>query len=150
MFRGPPPAQGDRIMRPLSVLVCTLALAACQRQEPSPVPPPPDPPSGEIRPEAPIPYATLAEHLSFNTKSRVQVLCLIGRVIEVRGPVWKVEREGDFTVLRLGTARGSVVRALFRNAGDLKDVREGQQVSVAGTFAFRGSDVILENAHRKQ
>ena len=137
-------------MRPLSVLVCALVLTSCQRPAPSPVPPPPDPPSGEIRPESPIPYATLAEHLSFNTRSRMQVLRLIGRVIQVRGPVWKVESDGDHAILRLGTAQGSVVRAVFCNASELRDVREGQEVCVVGTFAFRGSDVILEDAHRAQ
>jgi hypothetical protein len=80
----------------------------------------------------------------------MQVLRLIGRVIQVRGPVWKVESDGDRTVLRLGTAQGSVVRAVFANACDLKDIREGQEVCVAGTFAFRGSDVILEDARRQQ
>jgi hypothetical protein len=108
--------------------------------------PPPDPPSGPLRPDAPIPYATLAEHLSFNTKSHMRLLRLRGQVLVVRGPVWKVEPDGAGAVLRLGTGQGSVVRALFADAADLKGVREGQEVQVAGTFAFRGADMILEGA----
>src|SRR5262245_44435396 len=68
-----------------AALLVALALAGCQGQAPPPVVPPPDPPSGPLRPGEPIPYASLAEHLGFNTKSRMQLMRLNGRVIQVRG-----------------------------------------------------------------
>jgi hypothetical protein len=134
-------------MRVLGVLVCALALAGCQGQAPSPATPPPAPPSGAIRPDTPIPYDTLVQHLTFNTKSRMQLLSLRGRVIRICGPVWRVERDSAGAVLRLGTGQGSWVRAHFARAGDLPEVRQRQEVDIAGTFAFQGKEVILEDAH---
>jgi hypothetical protein len=88
----------------------------------------------------------LAEHLSFNTKSRMQLLRLRGRVIQVHGPVWRAEQEGSSAVLWLGNDRRNVVRAHFACARDLQDVRKGQEVVVVGMFGFRGTEVTLEDA----
>jgi hypothetical protein len=107
---------------------------------------PPEPPSGPIRPGEPIPSATLAEHLRFNAKSRMQLMRLGGRVVQVRGPVGQVEPDGAGAVLHLGSARGSCVRARFADAADLKGVRRGREVEVVGTLAFRGDYVLLEDA----
>jgi hypothetical protein len=133
-------------MRILLVLVCTLALAGCRGRAPSSATPPPDPPSGALRPDAPIPYATLAEHLSFNTRSHIRLLRLRGQVLVVRGPVWKVEPDGEGAVLHLGSPRGSVVRAHFAKATAVRGVLPGQEVDVVGTFAFRGDHVLLADA----
>jgi hypothetical protein len=130
-------------MRLLAVFIGTLALAACQEKAAAPVGPPSDPPSGPIRPGEVIAYDVLAEHLSFNTKSRFLLLQLQGKVIQVRGPVWRIERDDSGAVLRFGTEKSSVVRAKFADANDLKDVQPGQVVEVIGTFEFRGQDVIL-------
>ena len=108
--------------------------------------PPPDPPSGPIRPGEPIPYATLAEHLRFNTKSRMQLMRLGGLVVQVCGPVGKVEPDGPGALLHLGGERGSCVRAHFVDAADLQGVRKGQVMDVVGTFTFRGEYVLLEDA----
>jgi hypothetical protein len=43
----------------------------------------------------------------------MQLLRLRGRVIQIRGPVWQVEREGNSGVLWLGNERRNVVRAHF-------------------------------------
>src|SRR5262245_27066398 len=135
----------------LAACLGALALAGC----PGPTPPaatppaatpPADPPSGAIRPGEPIPYATLAEHLTFNTKSRMQLMGLHGQVVRVRGPVGKVEPERAGATLHLGSAQGSRVRAQFAEAADVRGVREGQEVDVVGTFAFRGDYVLLEGA----
>jgi len=137
---------GGRAFAALTALVGALALAGCQEQGPPAAGPPPDPPSGPIRPGEPIPYATLAEHLTFNTKSRMQLMGLRGQVVQVRGPVGKVEPERAGATLHLGPAQGSRVRAQFAEATDLRGLREGQEVDVVGTFAFRGDYVLLEDA----
>jgi hypothetical protein len=121
-------------------------LVGCQVQKPPVAGPPADPPSGPIRPGESIPYATLAEHLNFNTKSRTQLLWLQDSVVQVRGPVWKVEPAGAGATMHLGTARSSCVRAHFADAADVRDVRVGREVDVVGTFAFRGNHVLLEDA----
>ena len=126
--------------------VGALALAGCQPQAPPAAGAPSDPPSGPIRPGEPIPYATLAEHLTFNTKSRMQLMGLRGQVVQVRGPVGKVEPDDTGATLHLGAAQGSRVRAHFADAADVQGVREGQEVDVVGTFAFRGDYVLLEGA----
>jgi hypothetical protein len=162
--RAPPPAPGhpggDRGLAVRAALLGALALAGCQGQDP-PAGPPPEPPSGPIRPGEPIPYATLAEHLRFNTKSRMQLMRLCGRVVHVHGPAWKIEPAGPGALLHLnsshqmpewvnreslGTARGSCVRAYFADPADLRGVREGREVDVVGRFAFRGDHVLLEEA----
>jgi hypothetical protein len=133
------------------VLLGTLALAGCHEQPPSAVVPPSDPPSGEIRPDAPIPYDILVEHLRFNTRSRMRGLMLQGQVIQVHGPVWRVECEESVgAVLHLGTPQGSLVRAHIAGADDLRDIRKGQEVDVVGTFDWRGREVILKDAHLKK
>jgi hypothetical protein len=139
------PGRG-RALYLLGACLGALALAGCQGEGPPAAGPPPDPPSGAIRPGEPIPYAVLAEHLSFNTKSRMGLMALSGRVVVVRGPVWKVEREGLRATLRLGTERGSVVRAHLADGSEADRIREGQEVHVTGTFAFRGTEVLLEDA----
>jgi hypothetical protein len=126
----------------LSALLATLALTGCRERETPTVAPPPDPPSGEIRTDAPIPYDILAEHLRFNTKSRMRLAHLSGRVVQVHGPVYKVEG----TVLHLGTEQGSYVRANFPTSGAVKGLREGQEVDLAGTLAFRSDFVLLQDA----
>jgi hypothetical protein len=105
-----------------------------------------DAPSAMIRPSEPIPYATLAIHLRFSTKSRMQLLRLQQQVVQVYGPVWQVEQHGKEALLHMGTAQESCVRAHFIDAGDVKSLREGQEVEVTGTFTFRGTHVLLENA----
>jgi hypothetical protein len=70
-----------------SILLGVVALAGCQGQAPAPGKPPPDPPSGELRPNEPISYRLLAEHLGFNTKTRMGVMMLRGRLLQVYGPV---------------------------------------------------------------
>jgi hypothetical protein len=132
-------------MRLSGFLFAALAVAGCQAEVPPAVEPPPDPPSGEFRPDEPIPYDTLVEHLRFNTKSRVQLLGLRGQVLRVRGPVWRVERDGEGGVLRMGTERGSYVRARFTCSDDLQDIRPGQDVDVVGVFAFDGTTILLDN-----
>jgi hypothetical protein len=90
----------------------------------------------------------LAEHLGFNTKSRMSVMMLRGPVLQVYGPVWQIERsDGGGAVLWLGTGRDILVRANFASANDLEGLREDQEAQVIGTLDFRGSDVILEDAH---
>jgi hypothetical protein len=126
--------------------VGALALAGCQPQAPPAAGAPSDPPSGPIRPGEPIPYATLAEHLSFNTKSRTQLMSLRGQVVQVRGPVWKVQLADAGATLHFGSAQGSCVRAHICAAADVLDIREGQEVNVVGTFTFGGNQVLLENA----
>ena len=125
---------------------CTLAFSSCSADTPPTGKPPPDPPSGAIRPDEVIPYEQLEEHLGWNTPSRMRLYALVGRVISVRGPVWQIEQDGAGGVLRLGSARISVVQANFFDASDLQDVCPGQEVVVIGTFQFRGPGVILENA----
>jgi hypothetical protein len=137
---------GGRGLAALAACLGALALAGCQKQKPPAAWPPPDPPSGAIRLGEPIPYATLAEHLTFNTKSRMQLMGLHGQVVQVRGPVGKVEPDDTGATLHLGAAQGSRVRAHFAEAADLQGVREGQEVDVVGTFAFRGDYVLLEGA----
>jgi hypothetical protein len=137
---------GGRGLAALAACLGALALAGCQRPPPPAATPPADPPSGAIRANEPIPYATLAEHLTFNTKSRVHLTGLTGRLVQVRGPVGKVEPERAGATLHLGAAQGSRVRAHFAEAADLHGVREGQEVDVVGTFAFRGDYVLLEGA----
>jgi hypothetical protein len=137
---------GGRALPVLATLLGALALAGCQQQEPPAATPPADPPSGAIRANEPIPYATLAEHLTFNTKSRVELTRLRGQVVQVRGSVSKVEPEGAGATLHLGAAQGSRVRAHFADAADLQGVHEGQEVDVVGMFAFRGDFVLLEGA----
>jgi hypothetical protein len=137
------PAAG-RGLAALAACLGALALAGCQRPAPPAATPPADPPSGAIRANEPIPYATLAEHLTFNTKSRVQLTGLSGRVVQVRGPVGKVEPDGEGALVYLGPPQASRVRAHFTDAADLRDVGEGREVDVAGTFAFRGDYVLLE------
>jgi hypothetical protein len=138
--------RGGRGLAALAACLGALALAGCQQQEPPAATPPADPPSGAIRPGEPIPYATLAEHLTFNTKSRMQLMELRGQVVQVRGPVGKVEPDDTGASLHLGAAQGSRVRAHFADAADVQGVREGQEVDVVGTFAFRGDYVLLEGA----
>jgi len=128
-------------LRP-TLLFGALALAACRESTPSTVVPPPDPPSGEIHTDAPIPYETLVEHFHFNTKSRTLLRNLCGRVIQVHGPVWKV----DGLDLHLGSDNGSYVKAHCITPGDLKDVRQGHAVDVVGTLAWRGNFLLLEKA----
>src|SRR5262249_51395835 len=123
-----------RIMRCLSALLGTLAVIGCQLRESSPIGPPPDPPSGEIRTDAPISYDTLAEHLRFNPKSRMRLTRLCGRLVQVHGPVYKVED----TVIHLGTEKGSYVRANFPTTEAANGLWEGQEVDLVGTLAFRG------------
>jgi hypothetical protein len=130
----------------LAACLGALALAGCQGPAPPAATPPADPPSGAIRPGALIPYATLAEHLTFNTKSRMQLMGLRGQVVQVRGPVGKVEPDDAGATLHLGAAQGSRVRAHFAEAADVRGVREGQEVDVVGTLAFRGDHVLLEGA----
>jgi hypothetical protein len=137
---------GGRGLAALAALLGALALAGCHQQEPPAATPPADPPSGAIRADEPIPYATLAEHLTFNTKSRVQLTGLIGRVVQVRGPVGKVEPDGADALVYLGSPQASRVRAHFTDTADLQGVHEGQEVDVVGTFAFRGDYVLLEGA----
>jgi len=137
---------GGRLL--VQVLTClgALALVGCFTRTPPAVTPPPDPPSGEIQPGGVIAYEQLAEHLRFNTKSRMGLLRLNGRVVEVRGPVGTVERGSAGVLLQLGSARGSDVRAHFPSAEGLQAVKEGQLVHVFGTFAFRGDYLLLEDA----
>jgi hypothetical protein len=131
-------------------VVAVGKLAGCFANTPPTVKLPPDPPSGEIRLDEAIPYEQIAEHLSFNTKSHMRLFALVGRVIQVHGPVWKVEQNGASGVLRLGSEGRSVVRANFADASDLRDVRPGQEVDVIGTFQFPGTEVILKDARLKQ
>jgi hypothetical protein len=137
---------GERGLAARAALLRALALAGCRTQDPPAAGPPPDSPSGAIRPGEPIPYDTLAEHLGFNTRSRMQLMRLGGRVVRVRGPVGEVEPDGAGAVLHLGGARGSCVRAQFADAADLEGVRPGREVDVVGTLAFRGDHVLLEDA----
>src|SRR5262249_58529553 len=123
-----------------------LARAGRQKEEPPAGGPPPAPPSEPIGPGEPIPYATLAEHLTFNTKSRMELMGVRGQVVRVRGPVGKVEPDGTGATLHLGAAQGSRVRAHLAEAADVQGIREGQEVDVVGTFAFRGDYVLLEDA----
>jgi hypothetical protein len=118
----------------------------CQLREPSPIDPPPDPPSGEIRTDAPIPYDTLAQHLRFNTKSRMRLARLCGQVVQVHGTVYKVED----TVIHLGTEKGSYVRANFPTTEAANGLREGQEVDLLGTLAFRGDYLLLQDARLKR
>jgi hypothetical protein len=74
------------------------------------------------------------------------LLRLSGRVLQVRGPVWKVEPAGAGTMVHLGTERRSCVRAHFADGADLRDVREGRPVDLVGRCAFRGDHVLLEDA----
>src|SRR5262245_50621986 len=74
-------SEGGPTMRLFCILLTAVALAGCQAEVPPAVNPPPDPPSGELRPDEPIPYDTLVEHLRFNTKSRMLLLRLRGRAI---------------------------------------------------------------------
>jgi hypothetical protein len=119
---------GLRFLVQVLLLLGTLSLAGCFATTPPTVKAPPEPPSGEIRLEEAIPYEQLAEHLSFNTKSRMRLAALVGRVIQVHGPVWQVEQDGATGVLRLGSERSSLVRANFADASDLRHVRLGQVV----------------------
>jgi hypothetical protein len=137
-------------MRALGVLICALALVGCGRRALPTGRPAPDPPSGELRPEATIPYLAVVEHLHFSTKSHMQLFRLNGRVVQIHGPVWKVDQHGSGATLRLGNAHHSLVRGIFADADDLKDVREGQEVDVVGTFEFRGADVTLTDASLKK
>jgi hypothetical protein len=137
---------GGRALAALAACLGALALAGCQKQELPTAGPPPDPPSGPIRPGETIPYGTLTEHLTFNTKSRMQLMGLRGQLVQVRGPVGKVEPEGAGATLHLGAAEGSRVRANFAEAADVQGVHEGQEVEVVGTFAFCGDHVLLEGA----
>ena len=132
-------------LRP-TLFLGALALAACRESTPSAVAPPPDPPSGEIHTDAPILYETLVEHFHFNTKSRTLLCNLYGQVIQVHGPVWKVEG----LVLHLGSENGSYVKANCLTPGDLKDLRQGQVVDVVGTLAWRGNFLLLEEACLKK
>ncbi len=131
-------------MRVFCVLLMALAVAGCRPEAPPGATPPPEPPSGEIRPDEPIPYDALVDHLRFNTRSRVQLLLLRGQAIQVHGPVWQVERVGEGGLLRLGTERGSYVRATFAHADDLAGLRPGQEIDMVGTFAFDGTNVLLD------
>jgi hypothetical protein len=137
---------GGRALAALAACLGAMALAGCQRPAPPAATPPADPPSGAIRANEPIPYATLAEHLTFNTKSRMQLMGLRGQVVRVRGPVGKVEPDDAGATLHLGAAQGSRVRAHFAGAAEVQGVREGQEADVVGTFAFRGDYVLLEGA----
>jgi len=85
--------------------------------------PSPDPPSGELRPNEPISYRVLVEHLGFNTKSRTGVMMLRGRVLQVYGPVWQIERrDSGGAVLCLGTGRATGSVRCLDNIPDLEKV----------------------------
>jgi hypothetical protein len=140
---------GQRLLAPVIACLGALALVGCFTKAPPAVSPPPDPPSGEIQPDEVIAYEQLAEHLRFNTKSRMRLLALVGREIQVHGPVWQVEHDWTSDVLRLGSERASVVRANFANPGDLQGVCPGQEVDVIGALQFRSTEVILESARLK-
>src|SRR5262249_43518762 len=110
------PAIGRRLA-PRPSPLGALALAGCQEPEPPAVTPPADPPLGLIRPGETIPYATLVEHLTFNTKSRMQLTALTGQRVRVRGPVGKVEPDGAGALVHLGTGQGSPPPAPLAGAG---------------------------------
>ena len=122
------------------------ALGGCWVPNQSAVAPPSDPPSGEIRPEAPIPYETLVEHYHFNTKSRVKLAGLSGHVIEVHGPVCRVEGQ----VLHFESENGSYLKAICCTPVDLRQVQKGQRVNVLGTFVWNTDCLLLADAKIKK
>jgi hypothetical protein len=130
----------------ISIVFAALMSAGCRREAPSTQVPAHEPPCGTIKLGEPIPYAVLAEHAHFSTKSRVQLFRFQRQVVQVVGPVCKVESDGEGAILHLGTARDSCVRARFTDALVVKNLREGQEVVVTGTFTFSGKLVVLENA----
>jgi hypothetical protein len=63
------------------------------------------------------------EHLGFNTKSRTGVMMLRGRVLQVYGPVWQIERrDSGGAVLCLGTGRATGSVRCLDNIPDLEKV----------------------------